>query len=412
MDGEIFMKKFLTGLRYGNWLTKLYVISIPICILVGIVLIVLSFVWNVIYLFLLGVAFGIGAIALSQSFTIGEEFIEQEPEEEKNQTTKQLPRKKTQGKSEARKTLEESQELEKETVKESRRVEPETQEPETEIKESEEKEKKKENKKPKQDELEEYDEKKIKQVFYKYKVRKEHRMIMIDEWKEREIHQQPAYIWVHRGQVHLLIIGDDVQELTVPVNKASSMLYQRGIVCQTKEEYPQFRKESLLSTLFSPYLPVYHEGNKNGRPVIYKNLFEFGSGIKITNTSARNVRDLLQSEVQVDDIVTRDLRYNSFFKEIYKTGILFREQVITAKEYQDQVNDVLQNLALSDASDKEYEDTLQLLCHQKLISQEYMEYYKQYRVRVRLEEEEKKNGRNHKKDKQKKKTKEQKKTKK
>lgn len=406
------MKKFLTGLRYGNWLTKLYVISIPICILVGIVLIVLSFVWNVIYLFLLGVAFGIGAIALSQSFTIGEEFIEQEPEEEKNQTTKQLPRKKTQGKSEARKTLEESQELEKETVKESRRVEPETQEPETEIKESEEKEKKKENKKPKQDELEEYDEKKIKQVFYKYKVRKEHRMIMIDEWKEREIHQQPAYIWVHRGQVHLLIIGDDVQELTVPVNKASSMLYQRGIVCQTKEEYPQFRKESLLSTLFSPYLPVYHEGNKNGRPVIYKNLFEFGSGIKITNTSARNVRDLLQSEVQVDDIVTRDLRYNSFFKEIYKTGILFREQVITAKEYQDQVNDVLQNLALSDASDKEYEDTLQLLCHQKLISQEYMEYYKQYRVRVRLEEEEKKNGRNHKKDKQKKKTKEQKKTKK
>lgn len=367
------MKKFLTGLRYGNWLTKLYVISIPICILVGIVLIVLSFVWNVIYLFLLGVAFGIGAIALSQSFTIEEEFIEQEPEEEKNQTTKQLPRKKTQRKSEARETVE---------------------------------------KKPKQDELEEYDEKKIKQVFYKYKVRKEHRMIMIDEWKEREIHQQPAYIWVHRGQVHLLIIGDGVQELTVPVNKASSMLYQRGIVCQMKEEYPQFRKESLLSTLFSPYLPVYHEGNKNGRPVIYKNLFEFGSGIKITNTSARNVRDLLQSEVQVDDIVTRDLRYNSFFKEIYKTGILFREQVITAKEYQDQVNDVLQNLALSDASDKEYEDTLQLLCHQKLISQEYMEYYKQYRVRVRLEEEEKKNGRNHKKDKQKKKTKEQKKTKK
>lgn len=381
------MKKFLTGLRYGNWLTKLYVISIPICILVGIVLIVLSFVWNVIYLFLLGVAFGIGAIALSQSFTIEEEFIEQEPEEEKKQTTKRLPRKKAQRKSEARETVEESQELEKETGETV-------------------------DKKPKQDELEEYDEKKIKQVFYKYKVRKEHRMIIIDEWKEREIHQQPAYIWVHRGQVHFLVIGDGVQELTVPVNKASSMLYQRGIVCQTKEEYPQFRKESLLSTLFSSYLPVYHEGNKNGRPVIYKNLFEFGSGIKITNTSARNVRELLQSEVQVDDIVTRDLRYNSFFKEIYKTGILFREQVITAKEYQDQVNDVLQNLALSDASDKEYEDTLQLLCHQKLISQEYMEYYKQYRVRVRLEEEEKKNGRNHKKDKQKKKTKEQKKTKK
>lgn len=381
------MKKFLTGLRYGNWLTKLYVISIPICILVGIVLIVLSFVWNVIYLFLLGVAFGIGAIALSQSFTIEEEFIEQEPEEEKKQTTKRLPRKKAQRKPEARETVEESQELEKETGETV-------------------------DKKPKQDELEEYDEIKIKQVFYKYKVRKEHRLIMIDEWKEREIHQQPAYIWVHRGQAHLLVIGDGVQELTVPVNKASSMLYQRGIVCQTKEEYPQFRKESLLATLFSPYLPVYHEGNKNGRPVIYKNLFEFGSGIKITNTSARNVRDLLQSEVQVDDIVTRDLRYNSFFKEIYKTGILFREQVITAKEYQDQVNDVLQNLALSDASDKEYEDTLQLLCYQKLISQEYMEYYKQYRVRVRLEEEEKKTGRNHKKDKQKKKTKEQKKTKK
>ncbi|MBQ8147339.1 MAG: hypothetical protein IJ040_00955, partial [Lachnospiraceae bacterium] len=72
------MKKFITGLRYGNWLTRIFLISVPLCIVVALVLIVLSFVLNLIYLLLIGIAFGIVAVALSQSFTL-EEVDAQQP---------------------------------------------------------------------------------------------------------------------------------------------------------------------------------------------------------------------------------------------------------------------------------------------------------------------------------------------
>ncbi|MDD6572473.1 MAG: hypothetical protein PUF12_08845 [Thermoflexaceae bacterium] len=371
------MKKFLTGLRYGNWLTKLYVLAIPICILVGVGLVISSFFVNSMLLFLVGVAVGIAAIALWINFTIEETEIEQASpskkprQKEKNTQTIEPPAASQDKILKSDRIQEAEKSLEPDKAPESDKAP----EPDKRI-----------EKEETEQLLAEYDAKAMKQVFYKYKVRKDHRTIIIDEWKEKGVYQSPVYIWLHRSQVHFLVIGKDIQEITVPAGKLSPLQYRRGVICQAKDEYLQFRKESLLSTVFSPFLPVYHEGDKDGRPVVYKNLFEMGNGIRITNPSARIVMDMLQLEFQVDDIVTRDLRYNAFFKEIYTRSILFREQVITAKEYQENVNDILHNLASSDVAEQEYEETLQALFQNKLITQEYIEYYKQYRERIQAEQ--------------------------
>lgn len=377
------MKKFIFGLRYGNWQTRLYVISIPACILLGIGVIIVSFIVNSMVLFLVGVGLGIGAIVLNHNVTIEEvESERQEPKTVEQKKSKESKQKETKESEQKEPKVEKQKESEERKQKEPKQKE--TRRTETEKEKASDSEIV-QNPAEKKEELVSYDEKKMKQVFYKYKVRKDHKTIIIDGWEEKNVHQCPTYVWVHRGQVHFLLMEKGVRELTVPIAKAGTLKYHKGVICQAKDEYLQFRKESLLSVAFSPYLPIYHEGNKNGRPVVYKNLLELGTGIYITNTSAKTIMDMLQPEFQVDDIVTRDLRYNDFFKEIYKAGILFREQIISAKEYQERVNDILQNLALSEASQKEYEATLQALYQNKLITEEYIPYYQQYRERLQAE---------------------------
>ena len=228
--------------------------------------------------------------------------------------------------------------------------------------------------------LETYDEKKLKQVFYKYKVKRDHKCIIIDSWKQHQVLQAPAYIWISRRKVHFLIMEKETREIEVPRTEFTTLLYHPGIVCQTKEEYPQFRKETMMSKIFSKYLPSYHSGNRNGRPVIYKNLFELGNGLYLTNTSAKVVLDMLQPVFQVDDQVTRDGHCQEIVKDIYKLGILLRNLVYTAKEYKDLVDDKIRTLANTGISETEYMEILQLLFRMNLITAEYMEYYKRYRA--------------------------------
>lgn len=400
------MKNFIAGLRYGNWLTRLYLISFPLLIVAGAGGIIYSFFINSMLIFLIGTALAVGGIALAQGFIVE---LHQEPEEteetedfplEDNPDTGKaqdgFPKKVRQKK--RKKEKDPAKRKERKTKKNKKQQEENTTEPEiadTPREEPEADEKIKENEnltEEKEERLEKpeeallaYDEKKIQQVFYKYKVHKEHHPIIIDSWEEKKVWQCPAYIWLHHGQLHMLLMEKTVRELTLPASKASTLTYVRGVVCKAKKEYLSFRKESLLSKVFSPYLPVYHEGTKNGKPVIYKNLFELGEGLRVTGASVKTIMEMLNPDFQVDDIITRDVRYNAFFKEIYRQGILFREQIITIQEYREQIKETLHKLVATGVSEEEYESTLQALYQNKLITEEYISYYMQYWKRIQIE---------------------------
>jgi len=466
------MDKFITGLRYGTWATRLYVLAIPVAFLAGIGVIIAAFVTNVIWMFLVGVVLLIGGVALILNYNIDvnetqdqtqkeskdaqeqkavtenrpirhgdlvvgavdapkrdsqkaksadtespdeEPDMESEPDMEAEGTEKQewmeaadTPTKKKRAKQKKNRREKDKQEKDIEgktknkkpkkkkekSGKEIDENEPDEEEdqagedgPETEPEDKPTKEKKEKSKEEHdEDELMEYDEVVMKQVFYKYKVKRDHKTIMIDTWEEKGIKQLPAYMWVTKGQVHILTIGQEVGQYTIPMSKTGSLYYKKGVICQAKEEYLQFRKESMLGTVFSPYLPTYHEGNKNHRPVLYKNLFALENGLTVTNTSAKTVISMLNPRLEVDDIVMRDVRFNDYFKEIYKLGLLFREQIYSVKEYQAKVNDVLRRYVTSGVGQEEYENTLQSLYQHKLITEEYIMFYMQYYDRIRMEE--------------------------
>ncbi len=506
------MDKFITGLRYGTWATRLYVLAIPVAFLAGIGVIIAAFVTNVIWMFLVGVVLLIGGVALILNYNIDvnetqdqtqkeskdaqeqkavtenrpvrhgdlvvgavdapkrdsqkaksadtespdeepdmeaegpekpsfwerlfrkkqitEDTEEDQPDEEtaperpkKKQKKTAVPKAeksdrmtedteedmnedseteeidhlpedekdiegKTKNKKQKKNKEKSGKEIdENESDEEEDQAGEDRQATESEDKSSKEK-KEKSKEEHDEDELMEYDEVVMKQVFYKYKVKRDHKTIMIDTWEEKGIKQLPAYMWVTKGQVHILTIGQEVGQYTIPMSKTGSLYYKKGVICQAKEEYLQFRKESMLGTVFSPYLPTYHEGNKNHRPVIYKNLFALENGLTVTNTSAKTVISMLNPRLEVDDIVMRDVRFNDYFKEIYKLGLLFREQIYSVKEYQAKVNDVLRRYVTSGVGQEEYENTLQSLYQHKLITEEYIMFYMQYYDRIRMEEQE------------------------
>ncbi len=351
------MKKVLEGLKNGDWKTRLYIIGTTLLMLAGVGGIVVSFMINSMWLFLAGVAAGIAAVVIAQRFTI---IMEEMETEEAPETVEEQPA--AEQAAEPEKSRPEQPVKKKET--EPERAEADVMEKRAERAEA----------------LDTYDEKKLKQVFYKYKVKRDHKCIIIDSWKQYQILQAPAYIWIGRRKVHFLVMENEIREIEVPRTEFTTLLYHPGVVCQTKEEYPQFRKETMMSKIFSKYLPSYRSGNRNGKPVIYKNLFEFGHGLYLTNTSARVVLDMLQPVFQVDDQVTRDVRCQEVVKDIYKLGILLRNLVYTAKEYKDLVDDKIQTLASTGISEAEYTEILQMLFRMNLITAEYMEYYKRYRA--------------------------------
>lgn len=330
------MKKVLAGLRNGDWKTRLYIIGTPLLLLTGIAGIVISFQIDSMWLFLLGIAAGIGAVITAQKFTIV-------MEEREEQDASVLP-----GQAAEREVpAEEEPEPEKEAA-------------------------------GRETSLDAYDEKKLKQVFYKYKVKRDHKCIMIDSWEQYHVFESPAYIWISHRQLHVLIMGAETREIEVPEASMKVLRYHPGVVCRTKEEYPQFRSKTMLAGVFSKNLPSYHSGNRNGRPVIYKNLFELGNGMFVTNTSARVVLDMLQPVFQVEDSITEDVHCQEIVKDIYKLGILLRNLVYTAKEYKNLLNEKLQFLCDASMSEEEYDEILQTLFDMKLITNEYKEYYKHY----------------------------------
>lgn len=336
------MKKVLAGLKNGDWKTRLYIIGTPLLILAGIAAIVVSFQIDSMWLFLLGIAAGIGAVIIAQRFTI---VMEERERQEGN----------------------ESSSIPMQTADREEEAEDEKPESGTEAADREKS-------------LDAYDEKKLKQVFYKYKVKRNHECIMIDSWEQYNVYQCPAYIWISRRQLHILIMGEETREIEVPEASMKVLRYHPGVVCRTKEEYPQFRSKTMLAGVFSKYLPSYHSGNRNGRPVIYKNLFELGNGLFLTNTSARVVLDMLQPIFQVEDFITEDVHCQEIVKDIYKLGILLRNLVYTAKEYKSLLNEKMQFLSDTSMSEEEYEEILQTLLNMKLITNEYKEYYKNYRL--------------------------------
>lgn len=232
---------------------------------------------------------------------------------------------------------------------------------------------------PTEEVIKSYDKKKIKKTLHKYKVRKDHRLVLIDFCDKYNIHQTPAYIWAEDSKFHILLIEKEPRYITLPLYNISQITYLKKQPANPNEDYKSIQGNSIMAELFKPCFPDYMHSNVVEDLTSYKNLYGIGPGIYFTNQSAKHLFDLLSAEFIVDDKVTTSTKVNHYFKDSYKANIMLRDSVIDANGYADRISNILENMAMSTISYNEFTDTLNLMIKNKLITQEFANYYKDIR---------------------------------
>lgn len=220
-----------------------------------------------------------------------------------------------------------------------------------------------------------YDKRKIKRTLYKYKVKKDHRLVLVDFSRKYMIKQCPAYIWVAERQFNMLLLEEEPRHLAIPLGRIREITYLKKQSANVDTDYPMFHRNNLLTTVFKPYLPDYTHNTVASDKNSYKNLYGITGGIYFTNKSAKNLFDLLNVEFKVDDKVTTSSKVNIFFKDAYKANIMLRDNVIDANGYADSIANTLENMTKSTISYMEFKDTLNLMIKNKLITQEFASHY-------------------------------------
>ncbi len=220
-----------------------------------------------------------------------------------------------------------------------------------------------------------YTKKKIKKTLHKYKVMKDHRMVIVDRCDRLHIYQTPAYVWVEDNQFHILLIEEEPRLIMVPLFRITEISYLKKQPADEEKDYKLFKKSTILTDCFRPYLPDYNHSNKTTDLTSYKNLYGISQGIYFTNNSAKNLFDLLGVDFYVEDKVTTSNKVNIFFKEAYKANIKLRDNILDANGYADSITKILDDMAHSSISYNEFKDTLNLMIRNKLITDEYASHY-------------------------------------
>jgi hypothetical protein len=335
------MKKIINGLRYGNTKTKTYIIGVLLLILfgtfsIGAIIVTKLPLWgmSVAFCYLL-------AIILMQSVSFHKvgEVIEKEKKSKTNE----------------KKAKKESTTKEKVVDKDAADDEESDEDPD--------------------EVLQQYDEKKIKGVFVKYKVNKDHFPIMVDSCATYKIYQCPAYAWLEKGTLNLLLFEKEPRKVEISITGTQEITYERGVAVNTNMDYKTFSKPSFINLIFSAYLPSIYEETIAGRRSYRKNLYVIGTDLKVTNTSAATIMKLLSLNLSVRKQI-RDTTYqNPYFEAAYALNVMLKDNVISVNEFKIKIKDILQKLADAKISNQEFMEYMNQLIQGRLITREYAQYY-------------------------------------
>lgn len=368
------MKKWFDSLLYGNEQTKSYIIAIAVLsvltVLFGILTVInLSFGFGV-----LCVAAGVLDAIILQNITFEDEtyLLKRKASVEKEQKKTERNRLKDEtgnGVGEKDKKELEAGELPEQESKKKNKKKTEMAETEDILVETE----TLEEDGPYKD----YTKEKVEVMLHKYKVKEDHRRVIIDFCAPFRIKQCPAYVWRDKKNLYFLLLEEKPRRIEIPLNTIDGIHYERGAVMKSSLDYEEFKKQSFVGSVFLPYLPSYYEKVKNEKRMYCKNLYVINPDLKVTNTSARNLFDVLETDFILKDAIMNATRFDSYFKMAYKSNVLLRDRVITADEYKEKIRILLTSISQGEMSERSYIELINQLEEYKLITEEYAKYYRE-----------------------------------
>ena len=150
------------------------------------------------------------------------------------------------------------------------------------------------------------------------------------------------------------------------------------------KEYPAFQKNSPVTSVFKAFLPDYYQQRKNGVISDLKNLYRMAGDLAFTNTSVKNVMEVLKPGFRVKDAVTSGNRYGAYFTESYQQNILLRDRVLEVDEYKERMKGLLQQMAQEEISLREFRHRLEELVEYRFITEDFADYFLEYRAKLDL----------------------------
>lgn len=343
------MKKFWNALLYGDAKTRKCIGSVIVFSVLAVIFIVLSGVFKEFNIFILGMIAAMVAILISQTFTLVDDTFVAEVTKagEKNTIHSVSVQGKTDKEATWRLMTEKKSEKKADGYNELQDI----------------------------NRYDRYNQKTMKSIKKKYYVKKDHRPIIIDSCESYHIRQCPAFIWRAHSKVFILLLEKEPRRISISREWIHNMGYKPGVRVDKDKEYLAFQKDTLITRVFSEFLPDYHEAKVKNDPLKIKNLYTIYPDICLSNRSAYQVMDLLLLNFMPKDKITESDKINGFFKRIYAANILFKDKVYSIIEYKDAVETSLKEMCYAEISRREYMLTLENLYTARLISKQYVTHY-------------------------------------
>ncbi|MDD5935786.1 MAG: hypothetical protein PUC65_09530 [Clostridiales bacterium] len=229
-----------------------------------------------------------------------------------------------------------------------------------------------------EDHFEKLSEKDVRNICIKYKVRKDHRPIMVDSCASKKIFQCPAYAWMEKDGLALLLFEKEPRKITFTREEIATITYERNVSVNMMTDYHALTKASFIKLVFASYLPTVFEerlGQKNYK----KNLYVIGKDLKVTNTSAKTIMSLLSLNLTVSNLIRDERYHNPYFESAYALNIMLKDTVLSVNEYKIKMRELLQKLTDAKISNEDFVGYMNQLVQGRLITREYAEYYMERR---------------------------------
>lgn len=231
-------------------------------------------------------------------------------------------------------------------------------------------------------ELNKYTSETLKHYFHEYKVKKENYCVLIDSSEKYHIKKCPAYVWSDKHYLFFLLLEKKARIIHIPRDQVAALRYEKGIVIKDIDEYKKVKDSIFLSEKFQQLYPRYYKQSVNGLTTFVKNLFVIGEDIRVTAPSAYSLIQAVGCKLELTEKQFDRSRYGGYFEEVYKINLLRKEEAIDQEKYDELLRTYMLDLAEHEERIEVFQEVLCQLRQYKMITQEYAEFYMNYRNKL------------------------------
>lgn len=218
----------------------------------------------------------------------------------------------------------------------------------------------------------------VKKLMKEYKVSKDYVPVIIDRCRRYDVSRTPALCWKKGNDVNFLVFEASARVISVPYFDFRRVTYRHNVPEPELEAYDYIRKNMASYEMFEDVMPTFNvTGNKLGAMQYAKNLYVFGGMVEVPAASMRALNARFSLELKLFESLNLKGTYDEYFSDAYESKILWTDNVISQKAFQDRIRTTLQKMVDDDKLMwYDFNDDLTQMVRYKLVTDEYADYFR------------------------------------